>query len=100
MRLSNFFSVLIFCIIFFTAGNVLAQITQKGAKPYNCGTDRSGTLFCQRTAPAGKYDGQEGIYKENIKGKVCAWKCKVNGGLETCKADGPECQGKYPPHWR
>jgi hypothetical protein len=95
------FSILCVCLsVVLTAGELSAEAIRKVARPSNCAMERSGVLICQRIAPAGRYSGQEGTYKDNVMGKTCSWKCKVNGGLEVCKAEGPECNGKYPPHWR
>jgi len=73
---------------------------QQAMKKSNCAKDRTGITYCQRIAPAGRTSGQEGVYTEKSTGKICKWKCRTEGGIETCQASGSECTGRTPPHWR
>ncbi len=78
-----------------------AQVpVQQTMKKYNCAKDRSGVIFCQRVAPAGRFSGQEGVYTEKSGGKICKWKCRTEQGVETCQGSGLECNNKTPPHWK
>lgn len=75
---------------------------QQRAVQSNCIKDRNGIKICQRLSPGGKIEGQTGIYTEKAaKGKsACKWRCTTARGIETCSGSGPECDDKYPPHWR
>lgn len=103
MKTAFFHLLLAACLLvhLLTAGSVFAQTSiQQTMKKFNCAKDRSGATFCQRVAPAGRYSGQEGVYTDRSEGKTCKWKCRTEGGIETCQASGTECTGMAPPHWR
>ena len=99
--------LIIFCVLFvalidigigIASAQTVSQKTQ--AKNYSCGKDRGGTLYCKRVAPAGKHQGQEGVYGDTVGGKPCKWRCRIDNGFEICQAGGSECDGRTPPHWR
>lgn len=76
------------------------KVQQKVSK-FNCSVDKTGIAVCQRLAPAGKFEGQSGVYTQKFaKGKPCRWKCKMEQGVEICRGSGSECNGKIPPHWQ
>jgi len=103
MKTAFFYPLFAACVVIplLTAGDVSAQTSiQETMKRFNCAKDRSGVTFCQRIAPSGRYSGQEGVYTEKSAGKVCRWRCRTEGGIETCQASGTECTGMAPPHWR
>lgn len=31
--------------------------------------------------------------------RACRFRCKTTYGVEICKGNGPQCDGKTPPHW-
>ncbi len=90
--------ILLYAACFLAAAQTAEAAPQAGT--YKCAKDASGILVCQRIAPADKISGYSGTYTDGSSGKLCKWKCKIDGRLETCKASGNECNNKLPPHWK
>lgn len=72
---------------------------EQNAGQFNCMKDPEAGAICKRPAGAmGKVEKEIIVTEKAGKGKPCKWKCTMEQGVEICRGNGPQCDGKIPPH--